>query len=526
MNSLVRKLEKSSWVRILVWTVAALAILISGCATLPPPTDRTHTTALTDTADTRLGRAAAVGMSANPGKSGIFSMADPHDAFAARILLARAAEKSIDAQYFLWAGDEVGSLLYEEVRRAAERGVRVRLLIDDYNTQGLDPLLAALGAQPNIEVRLYNPMVIRDSRAFNYLVDFQRVNRRMHNKSFTVDNQVTVVGGRNIANEYFDAGTGIGFVDFDVIAIGPVVNKVSDEFDLFWNSVSAYPASGFVGAPSPDSAEWLADRAARARQGALAETYAAAVRDSALVRGLYSHKLDFEWTNARVVHDDPAKTVTAVERPDLELLWQLVSMLNREARSLDMVSPYFVPGDEGASALADFARRGTRVRILTNSLAATDESAVHAGYAKRRMELLRAGVELWEIKPNVANASRTMKKRFGASSSSALHAKTFGMDGKGVFVGSFNFDQRSYHLNTEMGLVIESSAMAEDLAWFIENEVPGLAYEVRLAPDGQNLVWIERTANGEVRYDTEPETTWALRTGVGLLSLLPIEWLL
>lgn len=512
--------------RILVWVVVVLAILGSGCATLPPPTGRTQTIALTDTADTKLGRAAAVGVAANPGKSGIFSMPDPHDAFAARMLLARAAEKSIDAQYFLWAGDEVGSLLYEEVRRAAERGVRVRLLIDDYNTQGLDPLLAALGAQPNIEVRLYNPMVIRDPRALNYLVDFQRVNRRMHNKSFTVDNQATVVGGRNIANEYFDAGRGIGFVDFDVIAIGPVVNKVSDEFDLFWNSASAYPASGFVGPPPPDAVAWLTDRAARAREGPLAETYTAAVRNSALVRALYSHKLDFEWTTARVVNDDPAKTLAASERPDLELLWQLVSILNTETRSLDMVSPYFVPGDEGAAAIAQFARNGTRVRILTNSLAATDESAVHAGYAKRRPGLLRAGVELWEIKPTVANVSRKMKARFGASSSSALHAKTFGMDGTSIFVGSFNFDQRSYHLNTEMGLVIDSSAMAEDLAGFIDNEVPSLAYEVKLAPDGQNLIWIERTANGEITYDTEPDTTWGLRTSVELLSLLPIEWLL
>ena len=526
MNELVRNSERFDIGRILVLVLATLTLLVSGCATLPPPSGRASTTALTNTADTRLGKAVAAGVAANPGKSGIFSMAEPHDALAARILLARAAEKSIDAQYFLWAGDEVGTLLFEEVFRAALRGVRVRLLIDDYNTKGLDPLLAALGTQSNLEIRLYNPMVIRDERALNYLVDFQRVNRRMHNKSFTVDNQVSVVGGRNIANEYFDAGTGIGFVDFDVIAIGPVVGKISDEFDLFWNSASAYPASGFVGTPPPDAEAWLKARAEVAHEGPHAQAYAEAVRNSDLVRALYSHKLDFEWTTAQVVHDDPAKTLAGGDRPDLELLWQLVSILGNNSRSLDMVSPYFVPGDAGAAALAEYARKGTRVRILTNSLAATDESAVHAGYAKRRPELLRAGVELWEIKPTVANSSKKMRLRFGASSSAALHAKTFGMDGKRVFVGSFNFDQRSYHLNTEMGLVIDSSTMAADLARFMDNEVPSLAYEVRLAPDGENLVWIERTAGGEVRYDTEPDTSWALRAGVGLLSLLPIEWLL
>lgn len=526
MNRFVRKSENFGSLRVLLGVVAALTVLMSGCATLPPPQDRTHTTALTNTADTRLGRAVAVGVAANPGKSGVYSMPDPHDAFAARMLLARVAEKSIDAQYFLWAGDEVGSLLYEEIRLAAQRGVRVRLLIDDFNTKGLDTLLAALGAQPNIEVRLYNPMVIRDARALNYLVDFQRVNRRMHNKSFTVDNQATVVGGRNIANEYFDAGRGLGFVDFDVIAVGPVVDKVSDEFDLFWNSASAYPASSFVGVPPPDAAAWLTARAEHARVGPLAETYTQAVRSSEIVRSLYRHKLDFEWTSARVVHDDPAKTLATVERPDLELMSRLVGILHAESRSLDMVSPYLVPGDEGTATLAGYARRGVRVRILTNSLAATDESAVHAGYAKRRPELLRAGVELWEIKSTATNASHKMRLRFGASSSSAVHAKTFAIDGSRVFVGSFNFDQRSYHLNTEMGLLIDSGTMAADLAQFFDNEVPSLAYEVKLAPDGQNLIWIERTANGEIRYDTEPDTTWAQRTGVDLMSLLPIEWLL
>lgn len=512
--------------RILLGVFAVLAVLASGCATLPPPAGRVPTVAFTDTGDTKLGRAAAPGVAANPGESGIFPMPDPHDAFAARVLLARAAEKSIDAQYFLWAGDEVGSLLFEELNQAAQRGVRVRLLIDDYNTQGLDLVLAALAAQPNLELRLYNPMAIRDPRALNYLADFRRVNRRMHNKSFTIDNQVTVVGGRNIANEYFDAGTGVGFADVDVIAVGSVVRAVSSEFDLFWNSGSAYPAADFVGTAPPDAARWLAARADDARKAPFAAAYTEAVRNAPLLQALYERSVDFEWTTAQVVHDDPAKTLDTSGRTDVLLFPELVRIFGPEKRAVDLISPYFVPGDQGTATLAAYAEKGVRIRVLTNSLAATDEASVHAGYAKHRPALLRAGVELWELKPTATNASTKARLRFGASSSSALHAKTFAVDRTRIFIGSFNFDQRSYHLNTEMGLVIDSPVLAGNLARFFDDEVPSLAYEVRLAPDGQNLVWIERTAEGEVCYGTDPGTSWALRAGVGLLSLLPIEWLL
>ena len=232
---------------ILSYLLVAFVVLVTGCATLPPPKDRVETTALTDTAGTRLGRAIAPGVAANPGKTGIHALPDPRDAFAARVLLAGAAEKSLDAQYFIWNGDHVGYLLFQALWQAAERGVRVRLLLDDLNTKGLDSTIAALDAHPNIEVRLYNPVVIRDNRVLNFVTDFTRVNRRMHNKSFTADNQATVVGGRNIADEYFGAGAGLAFADLDVLAVGPAVPEVSKEFDVYWNSASAYPASGFVG---------------------------------------------------------------------------------------------------------------------------------------------------------------------------------------------------------------------------------------------------------------------------------------
>ncbi len=512
--------------RVLSSLLLAAAVVVAGCTTLPPPTDRVETTALTGTAETRLGRAVALRVAEHPDKSGIHAMPDPHESFAARILLAGAAEKSIDTQYFIWNGDHVGYAQFQALWQAAERGVRVRLLLDDMNTGGLDPTLAALAAHPHIELRLYNPFTVRDTRALNFFTDFTRVNRRMHNKSFTVDNQVTIVGGRNIADEYFGVGGGLAFADLDVLAVGPAVQEVSKQFDVYWNSASAYPAASFVGPPAPDSAATLEARFAANRAEPQSIAYAEAVRATPLVRELLDRKLDFEWTTAEIVYDDPAKTLDTTERTDVLLFPALVRKMGRPEKALDIVSPYFVPGSRGAEQLAVLAKSGVTVRILTNSLAASDEKSVHSGYAKRRRDLLQAGVLLYEIKPTATKQKGASSYRFGSGSSSGLHAKTLAVDRSRIFVGSFNFDQRSARLNTELGLVISSPVLAGRLAHFFDVEVPMLAYEVKLAPDGSSLEWIERTSSGETRYDTEPETSWSTRMSVEFMSILPIEWLL
>lgn len=512
--------------RILLSVAVAFAALITGCASLPSLEGRTATSALSDTAETRLGRAVAPGVAANPGKAGIHALPDPHDAFAARVLLAATAEKSLDVQYFVWHGDQVGYLLFEAIWQAAERGVRVRLLLDDFNTAGLDPTIAVLDAHHNIEVRLYNPVVEREARTLNFLTDFTRVNRRMHNKSFTADSQVSIVGGRNIGNEYFGAGSGVGFADLDVIALGPAVRDVSQEFDLYWNSPSAYPAASFVGAAGPDAAAKLKTTFATTRADPESVTYLEAVRRTSLVGDLLNRQLALEWTTAQLLYDDPAKTLDTTGRTDVLLFPELVQTLGRPQKTFDLVSPYFVPGADGTAALAALANRGVRVRVLTNSLAATDEKSVHAGYAKRRLDLLQAGVQLYELKPTAAKESRETKGKSGGTSSAALHAKTFAVDRNRIFVGSFNFDQRSALLNTEMGLVIDSPALAQGLATFFDAEVPEVAYEVRLTADGRDLEWIEQTPSGVKRYDADPGTSWFLRRGVDVLSILPIEWLL
>lgn len=511
--------------RIPLFVVIALAALVTGCATLPPLEGRTSTTALTDTAGTRLGRAVAADVAAHPGKTGIHPLPNPRDAFAARVLLAASADKSIDAQYYIWHGDQVGYLLFEALFRAAERGARVRLLLDDLNTGGLDPTIAALDTHPNIEVRLYNPLAQRGARMLNFLTDFERVNRRMHNKSFTVDNQVSIVGGRNIGNEYFAAGEGVAFADLDVIAVGPAVDDVSKQFDVYWNSPSAYPAASFVGVPGPDGVAQLEERFKSARSDPDSIAYIEAVRATPVIRALLDRQLALDWANTRMASDDPAKTLDSTARTDILLFPELVRMIGRPEKTLDLISPYFVPGEGGTAALVELASKGVKVRILTNSLAASDVGAVHAGYAKRRQALLRAGVQLYELKPTAELEAPDEKSSYGSSSSSGLHAKTFAVDRRHVFVGSFNFDQRSARLNTEMGLVIDSPKLALKVAEFFDTAVALAAYEVRLAPDG-SLEWIERTASGEKRYDTEPGTSWLRRMNVEFLSILPIEWLL
>ena len=504
----------------------SLALLITGCVGLPSLDGRTETIALLDTQSTRLGRSLAPLAAANPGKSGIYALAEPRGAFAARALLAAVAERSLDVQYYLWHGDQTGYLLFEALWQAAERGVRVRLLLDDNNTGGLDATIAALDAHPHIDVRLYNPLVHRGARGLNFLTDFTRVNRRMHNKSFTADNQATIVGGRNVGNEYFGAGAGVEFRDLDVIAVGAVVRDVSKAFDLYWNSASAYPAALLVGSAAQHAAASLRAKFEVVRDDPVSASYLQALRNTTLVRELLEGGLAFEWTTAQLFRDDPAKTLDTTDRTDVLLLAALLKEVRSLNTSFDLVSPYLVPGEDGTQALAALAGRGVQIRILTNSAAATDVGAVHAGYARRREDLLRAGIRLYELKPSALERESEEKQKTGGSSGASLHAKTFAVDRSRLFVGSFNFDARSARLNTEMGLLIDSPALAARLAASFDNEIPKEAYEVRRDAVSGNLEWIERKRAQETRHTSEPGVGILSRAWLGFISILPIEWLL
>lgn len=501
-----------------------VAVAAHGCSALPPLGQRSGSVALEDTAATPLGQAVAPLAAAHPGLSGVYPLVDGRDAFAARVLLTHSAQRSLDVQYYIWRDDLTGTLMLDALRTAAARGVRVRLLLDDNNTSGLDPVLAAIDRHPNIEVRLFNPFAMRRWRGLGYLTDFSRLNRRMHNKSFTVDNQATIVGGRNIGNEYFGAAGDMLFLDLDVMAVGPVVREVSQDFDKYWNSASAYPVTALVDAADAERPEALAERAAAFRVQNEAQRYLEAIANSPFVTQLVRQQLPLEWSLTRLLSDPPAK-VLGEARPGERMADGLRKLLGEPKQEVDLVSPYFVPSKDGAGTLGDFARNGVRVRVLTNSLEATDVAAVHAGYAKWRRQLLQAGVSLYELRRSWGPAlPETGKGRFGSSASS-LHAKTFGVDGRTVFIGSFNMDRRSVDLNTEMGFVIDSPQLAGRLSQTLADSMPERAYEVRMDEQGR-LYWLERSEGKIRRHEQEPGTTIWQRAGVQLLSFLPIDWLL
>ena len=493
-----------------------MLLLLAGCSSLPSLEARSVSTAFTDTESTRIGRAVVPLAARHPGMSGVYPLLDSRDAFAARMLLARAADRSLDIQYYIWHGDMSGMLLLQELQQAAARGVRVRLLLDDNGISGLDATLAALDAHPNVEVRLFNPFPSRTLRWTGYLTDFSRLNRRMHNKSFTADSQATIVGGRNVGDEYFDAAEGSVFVDLDVLAVGPVVHEVSSDFDRYWASGSAYPVDRLL--PPADGPPELAVDEGRAK------VFVDAVRKSEFVRELLEARLPLEWGRTYLVSDAPAKGLGRA--PESALLPHKLGELLGDPRSeVELISAYFVPA-QSTELFASMAKRGVRVSVLTNSLEATDVAAVHAGYAKRRKTLLAAGVTLYELK-RVSPQSQSARGFAGRSGSSAssLHAKTFSVDRARVFVGSFNFDPRSANLNTEMGILIDSPALAQRIASSFETGIPERSYQVRLSDEGA-LYWIERRGQEQVRHDIEPGTSFWQRAGVRLISLLPIDWLL
>jgi putative cardiolipin synthase len=511
-----------------LFATAALALL-AACSTLPADVPRTESRAFADTGETHLGRAVGPQAAAHRGLTGVFPIPDGREAFAARVLLARAAERSLDVQYFIWHADTSGSMLARALWGAAERGVRVRMLIDDANTKGQDDMIATLASNPRIEVRLFNPFVNRSWRAGDFAMDFSRVNRRMHNKSFTADNQVAVVGGRNIGDEYLGAESEVAFSDLDLLLAGTAVQAVSAEFDTYWNSASAYPAGSVVPAAAPETVARMVDQWERRIASPDSKTYVDAVSATPIVRNMLAGTLAFDWVSARVIYDDPAKVLNPPERADLHMAPRLAEALGQPTAEVDLVSPYFVPTAEGTAALVALAERGVRVRVLTNSLEATDVPPVYASYANYREELLRHGIRLFELKRSagpVARPDGQTVPEHETRGASALHAKTFAVDRKRIFVGSFNLDPRSARLNTEMGVVVESAPLASRLARVFDEELPQLAYEVRLKADGQGVEWVDQTQAGVVTHASAPGTSALRRFWVGFLSILPIEWLL
>ena len=509
---------------VLATVIAAPILVLRLLFPLPAADGRTASTAIAPSERTALGASILPLAAAHPGTSGVMALENGIDAFAARMALIHAAEASIDAQYYIWQDDLTGLRLLSELSAAANRGVRVRLLVDDNGTPGLDQELLALSRLPTAEVRLFNPFVLRSPRSLSYLFDFPRLNRRMHNKSFTVDGVATIVGGRNIGNVYFETGSGHVYSDLDVLAIGPAAQAVGADFDRYWNSASAFAVETLV-APEPDAEGSLVARDAANRDTPQAVAYREAVLTSRLAQQIADQTLPVEWVAVRLFSDDPAKALGRIETEGL-MIRALMAEIGRPSSTYDVISAYFVPGAQATATLGQIAGSGVRVRTLTNALEATDVTPVHSGYAKYRGALIDAGVEVWELKSE--GGERKSVDDFGivGISRTALHAKTFQIDDHRAFVGSFNFDPRSKRLNCEMGLLIDSPRLAGLIAVWLDRELPKLAYQVRRNASG-GLVWIDRPGQpDEIVWTTEPNTTWPLRAAVWLIGLLPVEWLL
>jgi cardiolipin synthase C len=512
-----------------------IAALLSAC-NLPPashPEDTRKAIGLEVSAQTRLGQAhqsLREQAGAAPETSGIYPLTDPQEAFAARALLARHAEKTLDVQYYIWRDDKTGLLLLHELLLAADRGVRVRLLLDDGGTSGLDAQLMALHRHPHAQVRVFNPFVLRNMlKPLGYVTEFSRTNRRMHNKSFSADAQATIVGGRNVGNEYFGATNGVLFADLDILVLGPVVQDIEEDFDRYWNNVAAYPIEQVASKHRKATVDALRSSGAALAQSPAAQDYRQALERTSFVQKLLQADLPMEWATARLLTDPPEKIQAEAKNKHL-IGEQLRRALGNPQHSLDLVSPYFVPTQDGADAFAQLRASGPRVRILTNALEATDVAIVHSGYAKYRKPLLRAGVQLYEMRaqaPEYADEAERVKLNLSqlGSSGSSLHAKTFAVDGKRAFVGSFNFDPRSMHLNTEMGLIIDSPTLARQVSESFDQLIPSRAFRLSLTDDDQ-LRWHSGVGDPPPVYDTEPQTRWYQRWMLWFLGKLPIEWML
>ncbi|WP_353475776.1 phospholipase D family protein (plasmid) [Salipiger sp. H15] len=467
-----------------------------------------------------LGQVVTPLLAAHGGESAVQPLSDGRDAFAARVLMARAAQVSIDAQYYIWQDDTTGLILLDELRAAAERGVRVRLLVDDNGIPGLDALLAELDAMPTADVRIFNPFTLRNPKLVSYLFDFSRLNRRMHNKSMTVDGMATIVGGRNIGDIYFEYGEGTHYFDVDALALGPIVEDVADSFDRYWNSASAYDADLLL---DPPNAPALAEAGKAARNSSVGNGYLQVVAQSRLVERLKGGAMDLEWGRAELLVDDPAKGLGKARGED-KIVARLFELVGEVETKLDLVSAYFIPGERGTEALTALVRKGAQVRVLTNALEATDVMPVHAAYMGYRKPLLEGGVSLYELRAAREEHVRRSLPEVLSGSASGLHAKVFGLDGRRAFIGSFNLDPRSAQINTEMGLLIDSPTIAASLSEQLD--VPSYAYHVTLDEAGE-LVWTNTPQVGPpLVYHEEPNTGLLMRGLTHLISWLPVEWML
>jgi len=545
--------------------IASLTLLLSGCASLPDKVDRAPSKAQAATTDTPLGRIAKAS-TADPEQSGFRLMPTGQFALQARLELARRAQRTLDVQYYQIHDDRTGRYLLRTLRDAAERGVRVRLIIDDLYTSGMDPLLLGLDAHPNAEVRLFNPFPAgRQNFLTRFAVnwrDFDRVHRRMHNKLFIADGVMAVAGGRNIADEYFMASAGANFVDLDTFVIGGILPRLGQLFDLYWDSDRVLPIRAILQPDMSDAqlrAEFERLTAAEAQPilrvtrgngeagsdelvevvgstGGTPEPEAPPPNDilgyGPIAAELEAGKVGLIWADAQAYADNPDKVIGRVSTygaapiDDVDSVrYNVIEMMRRARKDVVITSPYLIPGEAGIETFRNSTERwGVKYTLVTNSLAATDEPVVHTGYRRYRPEMLKLGMNLYELSPQ--KVSRSLRLGRFSTSIGRLHAKSAVVDGDKVFIGSMNFDPRSDQHNTEMGLFIQSPQLAQQMLKLVDVIRQQGAYKVVLAPNGKDMLWITTGPGGREEVVEEPETDAWTRIMLEVLSVIAPEGLL
>ncbi|MGO2180788.1 MAG: phospholipase D family protein [Pseudoalteromonas nigrifaciens] len=518
--------------------------MLFGCASYPK-VQAEPSYAFSKTQNTSLAKGIALEASKHPASSGFYLLGDGLDAFATRLLLIEKAEMSIDVQYYLFHNDTTAKIFTHYLLRAADRGVRVRMLLDDFGHESQDALFSALVQHPNVSVRLFNPFSNRTLPYVDFLTNFKQINRRMHNKSFIVDNQAAIIGGRNIGDTYFSANIYTNFSDLDVLGVGEFAPRVATAFDLYWNHSLSVAIKYIAPASSAAKLEQVRKQLAKIYTSEQSKAYLRRLESLDIIDNLLRGQLALYWANSELVYDHPDKIMNVSDDNTGYMAPALSNLLNAAHSEALIVSPYFIPGDAGVASLKRWINTGANVTILTNSLSANDVPVVHAGYANYRESLIEAGVKLWELratvkpksKPKIKSKDKTKHKKItdlAGSSKASLHAKTMIFDRNTLFVGSMNLDPRSINLNTEIGVVIYSDKMASTAADIFLEELPRHAWRLDVTKTenwwgfNHDLLWLDEsiTPTKVVSKNSEPEASTWVRFQAWLFGYLPVEHLL
>ena len=511
----------AAWIRGARRAALAVTVCLAACAPMQVRGPRVVDSALPAASHGPIAAAvAAIGL--REGETSYRLTQSNTDALALQIRSAQLAQVSLDLKYYMWLNDVSGRLLASELLRAADRGVRVRVLLDDTYVRTLDLELAALDSHPNLELRVYNPWRTRGSKignAFEFVLGGFRLNHRMHNKAWITDGLLAIVGGRNVGDEYFGLHEDFDFRDLGVLLAGHAVLAASADFDRYWNSPIVIPLAAIAkprGGPTLAQAQQALERE---RTAAMASSeFAPVLLAQDLVVEVRSRQSRLVSDRSHVINDPPDKWL---QRSDqfIGVAADLRTVINAAEQEVILVSPYFIPGREGMAWMRGLRERGVRVRVLTNSLDATDVPAVHGAYANYRHRLLQAGIELYELKPTSPVGRRPALRD---SSKASLHTKAVIVDGRVAFVGSFNLDPRSTWINTEMGALVDDARFAEIVRANIERSLsPEHSY--RLSLEQSKLVWTDAQDGQPRRQHHEPTSSWSRRFIAALARVLPVE---